>query len=78
MEAKGENDVAPTAGPSGFLNSQPPSAMGQLSELLNSDPAIFDWALGDAAASPPDHGWLHLEGGPPDTTQDSLKRPPAA
>lgn len=75
IEVKGENNVAGRGGPGYF---QPPSAMGQLSELLNSDQGIFDWALGEGG-SPGEQAWMHLTGEtPPDTTQDSLKRPPAA
>ena len=77
-EVKGENEVA-RAGPSAVGFPHPPSAMGQLSELLNSENNnIFDWAFEDGSNSPPEHAWLHLEGGAPDTTQDSLRRPPAA
>jgi len=72
---KGENNLAQRGAPGYF---QPPSAMGQLSELLNSDQGIFDWALGEGG-SPGEQAWMHLTGEtPPDTTQDSLKRPPAA
>ena len=77
VEVKGENNV-PHRHRSGALFPPPPTAMGQLSELLNSDQGLFDWDLGEGG-SPGEHAWLHLTGEtPPDTTQDSLKRPPAA
>ena len=75
VEAKGENN--PTGGSSHAFGTLP-SAMGQLSELLNSDQNIFDWALGEASGEPHEQAWLPMEGAVPDIAQDSMKRPPAA